>query len=422
MSRLAFLISRLRRRIWLVPALLTLLALLSPVLAWLIGHNFSLLKKAWIGQETLVLVMQVLAGSMLPVATFSVMGMISAFHAISANASPRATDLAVADPGSQFALGAFIGAFLFAVVSLIGLRAEFYQATGTAVLSVITLCVIVFVAATLVRWIDHVSKLGLMSSVIARLERATGNAFRAYRRLPTRPTDAARFQQGVPVGCRRNGYVQQVDIAGIERVASRLGVAVHVLCAPGDPVCVGTPVALVTGDGMPDDDATRAIADAFAIGDSRTFESDPRFGLAVLSEIAERALSSAVNDPGTAVAVIDVAERVLTEWLRNNEADGDRPAPVNVTLPMLSPSALLEDAFRAIARDGAGKVEIALRLQRAFANLACLDDAPMAAACDVHARIAARRAFATLTLEEDRAALAAAIRRPTGVDIDEVEG
>ena len=420
MSRLAFLISRLRRRIWLVPAVLTMVAILSPLFAWLVGHNFALLNEAWIGQETLVLVMQVLAGSMLPVATFSVMGMISAFHAISANASPRATDLAVADPGSQFALGAFIGAFLFAVVSLIGLRAEFYRATGTAVLSVITLCIIVFVAATLVRWIDHVSKLGLMSSVIARIERVTGNAFRAYRRLPVLPAGATRFQSGVPVRSRGDGYVQQVDVAGIERVASQLGATVHVLRAPGDPVRIGAPVALVTGDRMPDDDATRAIADAFAIGDSRTFESDPRFGLSVLSEIAERALSSSVNDPGTAIAVIDVSERILTEWLRDNP-DERASGPVDVTMPMLSPSGLLEDAFRAIARDGAGKVEIALRLQRAFANLASQGDAPMAAACDVQGRLAADRARAALTLEEDRTALAAAIRRPTGVDTDEAK-
>jgi uncharacterized membrane protein len=38
---------------------------------------------------------------------------------------------------------------------------------------------------------------------------------------------------------------------------------------------------------------------AFTLGDMRYFEEDPRFGLITLSEIASRALSPAVNDPGT---------------------------------------------------------------------------------------------------------------------------
>ena len=41
-----------------------------------------------------------------------------------------------------------------------------------------------------------------------------------------------------------------------------------------------------------------AIAATFVIGGSRVFDQDPRFGLLVLSEIASRALSPAVNDPG----------------------------------------------------------------------------------------------------------------------------
>lgn len=39
------------------------------------------------------------------------------------------------------------------------------------------------------------------------------------------------------------------------------------------------------------------ILAAITIGIRRTFEHDPRFGLSVLSEIASRALSPAVNDP-----------------------------------------------------------------------------------------------------------------------------
>ncbi len=58
---------------------------------------------------------------------------------------------------------------------------------------------------------------------------------------------------------------------------------------------------------------------AFSIGTIRTFDQDPRFGLCVLTEIAERALSPAVNDPGTAIDILGRAVRVLSLWTDRGE-------------------------------------------------------------------------------------------------------
>jgi uncharacterized membrane protein len=48
-----------------------------------------------------------------------------------------------------------------------------------------------------------------------------------------------------------------------------------------------------------------AMGDAFADWRSRAYNQDVRFGIIVLSETAQRALSPAVNDPGTAIFIID---------------------------------------------------------------------------------------------------------------------
>jgi uncharacterized membrane protein len=46
----------------------------------------------------------------------------------------------------------------------------------------------------------------------------------------------------------------------------------------------------------------------------RYFHEDPRFGLITLSEIASRALSPAVNDPGTAIQIISSHVRLFSLW------------------------------------------------------------------------------------------------------------
>ena len=88
------------------------------------------------------------------------------------------------------------------------------------------------------------------------------------------------------------------------------------------------------------------------------FDDDPRFGLIVLSEIAGRALSPAVNDPGTAIEVIGTDVRLFTLWnTLANERKEVEPKHDRVEVTEVSILEMFDDAFRPIARDGAGKLK-----------------------------------------------------------------
>lgn len=138
------------------------------------------------------------------------------------------------------------------------------------------------------------------------------------------------------------------------------------------------------------------IQKAFSVGDERTFDQDPRFGLSVMAEIASRALSPAVNDPGTAIDVIGRLVRLLSDWQRRGH-DGvvqgeEALAYPRVRVSALATSDLIEDAFLPIARDGAGLVEVQIRLQKSLEALARIGTedcrqavAAVAAVCLAHA-------------------------------------
>ena len=53
------------------------------------------------------------------------------------------------------------------------------------------------------------------------------------------------------------------------------------------------------------------LKEMIALGDERTIDQDPAFALRIMVDIANRALSSAVNDPTTAVQVLDHIGEVL---------------------------------------------------------------------------------------------------------------
>ena len=62
------------------------------------------------------------ASSMLTVAIFSASTMVSSFGAVASSATPRASQLLIEDTTIQNTLAAFIGAFIYSVIALVGLH------------------------------------------------------------------------------------------------------------------------------------------------------------------------------------------------------------------------------------------------------------------------------------------------------------
>jgi uncharacterized membrane protein len=102
----------------------------------------------------------------------------------------------------------------------------------------------------------------------------------------------------------RSGTIQAVDIAGISAVAREHACLVVFRHAVGDFVPVGAAILEVHGATLPTGQGER-LSTMLALGAERTIEQDPAFAIRVMVDIAIRALSPAVNDPTTAVQVLD---------------------------------------------------------------------------------------------------------------------
>jgi uncharacterized membrane protein len=145
------------------------------------------------------------------------------------------------------------------------------------------------------------------------------------------------------------------------------------------------------------------IMGAITLGTYRTFEHDPRFGLSVLSEIASRALSPAVNDPGTAIDVIGRGVRSLTCWAQPPaEQEEVEPDCQRVYVQSLDVDDLFDDFFGPIARDGAGLLEVDMRMTKALLSLAEINPTLFKPAASRHAARLLGYAENALGLDEDK--------------------
>ncbi|WP_296665451.1 DUF2254 family protein [Demequina sp.] len=403
-------LARLTRRIGFRLAAFSAAAVALALVAGISGTLVPEGVPADLGQGSVQTILEILATSMLAVTTFSLTAMISAYASAAAATTPRAIQLLVEDRTSQNALSSFLGTFVFSIVGIAALSTEYYGEQGRFVLYVGTLVVISIVVVTLLRWIQHLVHFGRLHDVLDRVEDAASETVRANARRPhlggSAPVD-------VPAGALRivaesAGCVTAVDVDTLARQAEQDGLRVHVRALPGAPIALGDALALV--EGGPDIQARQAIRRAFLVERHRTYEQDPRLGLVALAEIGSRAMSSSVNDPGTAIEALTSIERVLTVALTTKpERADDRFARVHV--PAVPFQDLIEDALRPIARDGAAHVEVGLRLQRVIAALLSIAGPEHAEVLREASVRAERRARAALTDEGDAALLVEAAGR-----------
>lgn len=409
-DRIRFFLSRLGERLWVKPLFSCLLSIAAAFLARIADDAFPQSGVPEISQDSLETLLSIISSSMLVIAVFAVGSMLSAYSSASSAATPRAFPVVIADDVSQYALSIFVGAFIFSIVGLIALMNGYYGPTGRFVLVLITITVFAVVILGFVRWVDRIARLGRLETTITKVEAVVCRAMERNRKRPT--LGGNRLDQdpeGEPVYSDSVGYVQRVDVEELQGLAEKSNLKVRVTALPGQFVMPNLPIAWAVGL-QNEDGLAEAVARAFRIGKERTFEEDPRFGLIVLSEIASRALSPGINDPGTAVEIIDALVRVFSKWSHTEEEDPDSRCE-RIWVPEVPVEAMFDDAFNAIARDGAGTIEVTLRLQTALTSLASLDSEHFRETARAHGRLAMEHAEQSLSLPSEVHRVRAAFQR-----------
>lgn len=345
-ARLRALWQGTRASYWFYPALFTLgAALLAILTVWLDRHGAAtwLTSHDWVDEarpEGARNVLNVIAGSMIGVASTVFSITIAAVVYASGSYGPRLLANFMEDRGNQLSLATFIATFVYAVMVLRVVRDPYETAGDPGFVPQLSLMIatglMAVSIAVLVYFLNHVPASIRINAVLEgigeRLLREVGDRF---------PKDCAGEQQdrppqGEPVTATRTGYVQIIDFAGLDRIARETGCRVDLRLRPGD--FVHPDVALLTVVGAKADDGLAGrLRDCFSLGAMRSPAQDIEFLIDELVEIALRALSPGINDPFTAVTALHwlgaATARLAMHDLRGGPDRGDydwnRVVPMN---------------------------------------------------------------------------------------------
>ena len=384
-------LTRMLDRLWVRIAALGILSLIAIATARLTDRFIPDFLDGFISVDEVKNLLEIIANSMLAITIFSLSVMVTVFRAASSQWTPRVHRLMLDDRTTQNTLATFLGAYIFALTSIILIDTEVFEEDQIVVLFVFLVAIVILILMAIVNWITHLQTLGSLIEVTRRIETQAAAAFQHRMEKPCLGANALRSEDDIPTKeypyrAYKTGYIQHIYEGALSEIAEEADTDIYITAPIGKFVFEGDPILYFSKE---IEDVDEKIRSNLSIGDLRTFEQDPRFGLIVLGEIGSKALSPGINDPGTAIDVLGRMGRIFEGYADEmDKAMEDMPHP-RLWVPPLQAADMIEDGFDPIARDGGSIVEVQLMLQKVLADLADHPDETLAKAAEE----AAKRAF-----------------------------
>lgn len=303
--------------------------------------------------------------------------------------SPRLIRVLRQDRVVKYALGLFTATFVYAlwVLSDVGSERETFVPILSWLLAMALLLASIGAFLLLIQRLVNRLRIACVASDVARRARAAIDAlYPAGGDLDDRA--AAPEPGSVDQVVRHRGHggvIVAIDRGGLVRRAQAAGATIAMVPRVGDFVADGAPLFVVRDGRIPE----RRLLAAVAWGDERTIEQDPLFAFRVLVDIAIKALSPAINDPTTAVQVLDRVEELLLHLAPRRLGIGcvaDRSGAVRLVHGTPEWDDYLDLAVTEIRGYGERSVQVVRRLRALLQDLGAAVPEPRRAAVEEQVR------------------------------------
>ncbi|MFW6075884.1 MAG: DUF2254 domain-containing protein [Chloroflexota bacterium] len=341
-TRLQSIWDGLRSSYWFIPTLMAIFAVAMSLLAREIDQRYPetietiLPESAMAGPDGAREMLSTIAGSTITVAGVAFSILIVALSNASSQFGPRILRIYMQDTGSQIVLGTFTSTFLYCLVVLRTVRGteddQFVPHLSVTVGLVLALAGI----GVLIYFLHHSASLIHISNITARigteLQDSISTVFPEEIGEPLETTveiddidlEGAAISEYLPpdeamtVSGSDSGYIQAIEQERILDVAVKHDLIIQIVSRPGMFVVPGAIYAQfwTRGEHGEGEQISAAVRKAFIIGAQRTSIQEIEIFFDELIEIALRALSPSINDPYTAMTVVDWLSGALSTMVR----------------------------------------------------------------------------------------------------------
>ena len=363
----------LKTSFWFWPFVVVLLTLFValPVVDWLGSRGYQL-DFLWhnLNADRARVIVGSFSASMLTFLVFVLSSLVMVVQLASAQLTPRIMAITFSDKQAKIMTCMLLFSFLFGTAVMGRIESDeipILLGIKITVMSVL-LSIILFL-----RYIPH---LGMSLRPISLMRHVADEGRTAIESMypKTHDTVASEKTDRIPKKLQRkdanviaydgpSGVFMAFGATDLVRTAHAAGCTIELIQQVGNFVSKGEPLFQTFPPDRPVD--AGILHQMVAIGPERTLEQDPVFAFRIIVDIANRALSPAVNDPTTAVLAIDQLERLLRN-IGSRQLDPGMIYDADGELRLIIPVAVWDDyvslAVSEIRLYGANSIQVPRRL------------------------------------------------------------
>jgi uncharacterized membrane protein len=287
----------------------------------------------------------------------------------------------IADFRAQAALGTFLMTIVYCLLVLRSIEKDMPSGAVPHVSVTLGLVLALVCIGTLLAFLHIIARSMVADEVIRRVAEELEDSISwlplLEEELPEEPAEEVPPQEmafrGAILRSKEEGYVQSIDHDGLVHLAERHDMLIQLEFHAGAFVCWDGWMARIHPANAATPEVRAGVQSMIMIGDRRTPTQDLEFSIRRLVEIALRALSPAINDPNTALVVIDYLRGALSHLMARRLPGAlhrDQAGNVRVIGHGTDYGDIFDAAFYQIRQAGAGQPAVVIHLLGAISRLA----------------------------------------------------
>ena len=262
-------------------------------------------------------IVSTVAGALISLTVFSFSLVMIVLNQAASQMSNRVLSSMIENRFQQIILGFYIGTIVYALFLLSTIR-DINSGIYVPALSIYLLIILTVIDIFLfIYFLDYVTKTVKYETVIHRVQEQTIASMKEKFEDLKEDTDFRSHLPGIEIRANESNYFQGFNEKKLLKIASDNNLLICFLYKQGTYLITGTPFMKVYANNKIDDGCIKELLSAIDFYKGQPIERNADYGFTQLAEIAIKALSPGINDPGTAVISLHALSDILAYRLHH---------------------------------------------------------------------------------------------------------
>lgn len=262
------------------------------------------------------LILGTIVGSLISLMVFSFSMVMIVLNRATSTLSPRVIPGLISDKFHQIVLGFYLGSIIFSLILIVNIDAPGVEFSVPSLGILVSMILAILCMGLFVYFIHSISQKIQVDYILNDIYKLTRkelnkvNSENAKKEIP----DTSDWKACVAID---SGYLKKIDGPGLTGFCKKHDIKLRVSVSIGAFVVKEYPFVKISKDleqGVKDQ-----LRSYFTLYTEERVSDHYLFGLKQISEIAVKALSPGINDPGTAVKALDLLSDLLTKLMQVDE-------------------------------------------------------------------------------------------------------